>query len=90
MSFLGAVIDGEPDETTAAFDVESTMILPFLAVTAVVPESVTAVPVGFSTRMAAVEYGTVPEPATALALADMVPATQSALNTLGELVLIET
>ena len=44
-----------PDETTAVLDVESTMILPFLAVTAVVPESVTAVPVGFSTRMAAVE-----------------------------------
>ena len=35
--------------------VESTMILPFLAVTDVVPESVIAIPDGLSTRMAAVE-----------------------------------
>ena len=82
-------MDGEPDETTAVLDVESTMILPFLAVTDVVPESVTAVPDGRARGWRRWNRGLIP--ASDGAGRDRhVPAPQIALNSLGELVVTET
>ncbi len=54
-SSTGDVTDGEPDETIDDEDVESTTIGPFLAVSCVVQERVTEVPVGARTRIAAGE-----------------------------------
>src|SRR5271163_1397305 len=89
-SRTGAVIDGEPEERTEVEDVELITIFPFVAVNAVVPESVTDVPDEFSTRRAAVEYAPLPEPTTALAVADIFPAPQIALKSLGDVSLTET
>ena len=71
-------------------DVELITIFPFVAVNDVVPDIVSDVPVGFSTRRAAVEYAPLPEPATAVAVADIFPAPQIALKNLGDVSLTET
>ena len=54
-SSSGVVMEGDPDERIADDDVESTTILPLVAVTCVGPESVTVVPDVARTRRAAFE-----------------------------------